>query len=213
MAEHLNFMGYDISGTELQDFFDFFSDKYGYKPYQSYDGIPYINISPDLFYKYPKRVLYIQPITSIFEEYEALRGRKNIVYGLNIVRRVRNHVLRDENYTKRAWNEYNSLLAMYKYKYGEPIVLYNNKLPEGMELTTKLSRRLHWEDVNSLTNEQRIDMRFLHDYLYSKVVLFSIAGGRIYLGQSYVSDCLNIIYIDNEAQRIADDEYNFVKVI
>ena len=152
-------------------------------------------------------------ITSIFEEYEALRGRKNIVYGLNIVRRVRNHVLRDENYTKRAWNEYNSLLAMYKYKYGEPIVLYDNKLPEGMELTTKLSRRLHWEDVNSLTNEQRIDMRFLHDYLYSKVVLFSIAGGRIYLGQSYVSDCLNIIYIDNEAQRIADDEYNFVKVI
>ena len=213
MDEHLSFMGYSISGTELQSFFDYFREHHGGKPCQSYDGVPYVVVSPDFLDKYPERIVDVEPITSIFEEYESLKGRKNIVYGIHLERKIRNSRFKDMRYTVQAWKEFDRLVTMYEYKYGKQTILYDNKLPDEKEIDSKTILKLKWKDVESLSDSQRKDMCYFYDFLYGKVVMFSNEVGRIYIGQKYSNDELHIVYVDNGAEKIAKDEYNFVKSI
>lgn len=214
MAKHLQFMGYEIAGDGGECFSEHFRDKLGYEPYRTYDGDFGFIATPDFLYPYPERVVFIKPIHIIFEEYESLQGRKNIVYGIHLIRRVKNHANGDPNYTDTAWREFERLLSMYSHKYGTSIVLYENKVPEGADKSRIFHDYiLNWEEIDGLDKQQTQDMRFFLHFRYSKIVMFKNEVGRIYLGQSYLNDELQIVYIDNEAERVGEIEYNFSKLI
>lgn len=211
MEKHLQFMGYEIAGDEC--FYEHFRDKLGYKSYRTYDGAAGVIGSPDFLYPYPERIVRISPIQIIFEEYEDLQGRKNIVYGIHLERKVKNHVNGDPKYTDTAWREFDRLVSMYSHKYGTPKVIYENKVPEGSDKSRIFEYYMDWKKVDGLDEQQRNDLRFFCECRYSKIVEFNNELGRIYLGQSYLDDDLHIVYIDNEAEKIGAIEYNFSKLI
>ncbi len=211
MDKHLQFMGYEIAGDE--SFYEHFRDKLGYKSYRTYDGDAGVIGSPEFLYPYPERIVRISPIQIIFEEYEALQGRRNNVYGIHLVRIIKNQKNGDPKYSKTAWREFDRLISMYSHKYGVPKVIYENNVPSGSDKTQIFDYYLDWKNVDGLDEQQRDDLRFYYGFRYSKIVEFKNELGRIYLGQSYLDDDLHIVYIDNEAEKIGAIEYNFSKLI
>ena len=211
MDKHLQFMEYEIAGNE--DFFKHFCDKLGCKPVRNYDGEYMVLASPDFLYDYPERVVLIMPIKIICEEQEDLQGRKNIVYGIHLVRKVMNQTYDNSEYTSTAWNEYEGLISMYENKYGKAYILYDNNIPSQNDKHSILNGYINWNNTVGLTDEQKRDLRFLCECRYSKIAQFKNELGRIYVGQSYLNDELHIVYIDNEAEQIGKKEYYFNKLI
>lgn len=209
-------LGYTIDGSLLCNFKEYFE---GIGCVKSNDT-PRLTASEHAYQvelaflqKHPNSKIFIEPLIKIYGDVEPLNGRKDIVYGVRITRNfIENPKFyqSDDPLLLAIWDEFDRLLEMYSYKYGKYEILHDNNPGNGITYIRTFKDE-QYLDVSLLDKDEEM-IEWLGDP-YSKIVRFITENGRILIGQSYQYSYLEILYIDNQAEQNANDEYNFVNYI